>query len=266
MSQITYILGILLHNNPLYQEVLPFSSIVRSMLLLILTLFLCFPSVLFLSASTSDKDNDDDNDSSMSGGYNGEDFEEQSSIQICCTWGSSLQDGKLTYNINDIDSLKDQRDAVRNAIEEWDSRIDPMDLERVSSTAQADIRIEFNDVSDKTVQGEEIAGETVTTFDQYGFLDNARVTIYKEPYGYELDTSEIEQIVKHEMGHALGLGHANFDGNLMAQRVNDGTETISECEVKAVVEANYWKLGVQNLDNTYPYFPEDDSTICEDDE
>jgi hypothetical protein len=40
------------------------------------------------------------------------------------------------------------------------------------------------------------------------------------------------------MGGALGLGHANFDGNLMAEKVNAGTEKVSECEVKA----NYWKL------------------------
>ena len=32
--------------------------------------------------------------------------------------------------------------------------------------------------------------------------------------------------------HALGLGHANFDGNLMAEKVNDGTENISECELR----------------------------------
>jgi hypothetical protein len=45
------------------------------------------------------------------------------------------------------------------------------------------------------------------------------------------------------MGHALGLGHANFDRNLMAEMVNHGTATVSECEIKAVIEANYWKLG-----------------------
>jgi predicted Zn-dependent protease len=26
----------------------------------------------------------------------------------------------------------------------------------------------------------------------------------------------IEQIAKHGLGHALGLGHANYDGSLMA--------------------------------------------------
>jgi predicted Zn-dependent protease len=195
----------------------------------------------------------------------GEDFEEENSIQLCCTWGSDLQDGKLKYNIDDIDGSKDQQNAVRNAIEEWDSSIGSLDLERVSSTTQSDIRVEFYDGSEETAGDEEIAGKTVTIFDQYGFLDNAEITIYKEPYGYELETSEVEQIVKHEMGHALGLGHANFDGNLMALRVNDGTDTISECEIKAVIEANYWKLGGYNRDNTYPSYPKGQSVICEDD-
>ena len=37
----------------------------------------------------------------------------------------------------------------------------------------------------------------------------------------------MEQIVKHEIGHVLGLGHANFDGNLMAAQVNRGIGTVS---------------------------------------
>ena len=32
------------------------------------------------------------------------------------------------------------------------------------------------------------------------------------------------------MAHALDLRHANFDGDLMAEKVNDGTEKVSECE------------------------------------
>jgi predicted Zn-dependent protease len=242
----------------LYREAQPIKILVLSGLPLFLTLLLYTAISPDHAAGSGNGDNDNNNDST------GEDFEEDSSIQICCTWGNELQDGKLKYNIDDIDSSKGQQDAVRNAIEEWDSRVNPLDLERVSSITQSNIRVEFDDWSEETVGGEEIAGATVTTFDQYGFLDNVIITIYKKPYGYELDTSEIEQVVKHEMGHALGLGHANFDGNLMAQRVNDGTDTISECEIKAVVEANYWKLGDYNRDNTYPYYPKDlKSTNCE---
>jgi hypothetical protein len=61
------------------------------------------------------------------------------------------------------------------------------------------------------------------------------------------------------MGHALGLGHANFDGNLMSEKVNDGTENVSECEVKAVLQANYWRL---IADSTSPVIPDTNRIMC----
>jgi predicted Zn-dependent protease len=242
----------------LYNESSPTYLTLPVGILLFLMPLLFFPGSFYPAAATK---NDDDNNQD----YFDEDFEDRNAIQLCCTWGGDLQDGKLTYHIDDVDSSKEQQDAVRNAIEEWDSKIDPLDLERVSRMTQSDIRIEFQDNSEESVEGEEIAGQTVTMYDQSGFLDYAKVTIYKDA-GYEFNTATIGQVAKHEMGHALGLGHANFEGNLMAKRVNEGTETISECEVKAVTEANYWKLGGYNRDNTYPIYREDDSMTCEDDE
>ena len=64
------------------------------------------------------------------------------------------------------------------------------------------------------------------------------------------------------MGHALGLGHANFDGNLMAEMVNDGTATVSECEVNAVISANHWKLGDNSDGDAEPRYPQDDVIPC----
>jgi predicted Zn-dependent protease len=97
-------------------------------------------------------------------------------------------------------------------------------------------------------------------------VDHAQVSIATSIQGYELDTETIEQIAKHELGHSLGLGHSNFDGNLMAEQINDGTDTISECEIKAVTEANYWKLGNHNngVGVSYPNYPTDDNVVCED--
>ena len=69
----------------------------------------------------------------------------------------------------------------------------------------------------------------------------------------------VEQIVEHEMGHALGLGHANFNGNLMAEKVNDGTENISECEIKSVMQANHWKL---IADDMQPDRPKINRVMC----
>jgi hypothetical protein len=168
-----------------------------------------------------------------------EDFEEESFTQFCCTWGDNLQDVILTYHI-DYESSLEEQNAVRDALEEWDSKIEFLKLEATPSIKSSDIRIKFQDESDTLVGGGgEIAGRTTTTFDQFGFLDKAEFTISRSIQAYDFDTSTIEQIAKHEMGHALYLGHANFDGNLMSESVNHGTDTISDCEIKAVVEANY---------------------------
>lgn len=227
--------------------------------ILILSLISLWPPVLLFQAVAShnnDKDNSDENFE--------EDFEEEDSIQLCCTWGIDLDDGVLTYNIDDDSSSKEQ-DAVRSAIEEWDSKIDTLELETVSSIKNTDIKIEFQDKSEKVIEGEEIAGQTITTFDQDGLLDNAEITISRSVQAYGFDPSTIGQIAKHEIGHALGLGHANFDGNLMAGRVDDGTDNISECEIKAVIETNFWKLGndINVVSNTSPSFSIDDSTTCD---
>jgi hypothetical protein len=210
-----------------------------------------FHQVIAVDDEDYDKDDQDKNDD------NGEDFEEESSIQICCTWGRDFADGVLTYYIDDDDSSEEQQQAVRNAVEEWDTKVNPLELDEASNKKISDIRIEFQDDED-----DEIAGQTMDMFDGYGFIDNAEITISKGIYDYKFDTAAIEQIAKHEMGHALGLGHANFDGNLMAERIKDGTETISECEIRAVVEANQWRLSGGGGDNTNPYYPQDDSVSC----
>jgi predicted Zn-dependent protease len=187
-----------------------------------------------------------------------EDFEEENSIQICCAWGSSLEDGILTYYIDDDDTSEEQKQAVRNAVQEWDTKIEPLELEEESSKMTSDIIIEFEDDNDE----DEIAGQTITVANAYGFLVNAQITIYEGIQEYEFDTTTIGQVAKHEIGHALGLGHANFDGNLMAEMVNYGTATVSECEINAVIEANYWKLGDNGDDNIDPDRPRYDTVTC----
>jgi predicted Zn-dependent protease len=179
------------------------------------------------------------------------DFEEENSIQICCSWGEKLADGSLTYMISESNS--DIQQAVRTSIKDWDSKIINLQLDEISKSKNgADIEVTFKK------DGKEIAGRTINNFDRYGFIDNVQLTISKNAFGTKFDTKIIEQIAKHEMGHALGLGHANFAGNLMTEQVNDGTGTIADCEIKAVNEANQWKLDHSD----HPYAPTKSKVQC----
>lgn len=226
------------------------SIVISSSLALVHTVDASTDSDLFEDLEESEGEEED---------FEEEDFEEENSIQICCAWGNSLEDGRLTYYIDDDDTSEEQQQAVRNAVQEWDTKIEPLELEEESSKKPSDITIEFEDDNDD----EEIAGQTITIANAYGFLVNTQITIYEGVQEYEFDATTIEQVAKHEMGHALGLGHANFDGNLMAEMVNYGTATVSECEINAVIEANYWKLGDNGDDDSIdPDSPRYDSVTC----
>jgi Matrixin len=191
-----------------------------------------------------------------------EDFEDQNLIQVCCAWGGELRDGILTYKVDGEDISDEEKAAVRDAIEEWDTKIDRLELEEAPDNS--DITVEFADGNDDDKEEEEdIAGMTMTIFYD-GFIEKAKITINKKVQGYEFDTKTIGQVAKHEMGHALGLGHANFDNNLMAERVNHGTGFVSECEIKAVIEANYWKLSQDEENvNLTPQYPPENSIVCD---
>src|SRR5918998_986197 len=185
-------------------------------------------------------------------------------ISICCTWGEELADEELTFMIreddesNNHDSVSTQNrdsniiknEAVYDAIQEWDLRLDGLIFREVQSRYEADIEIRFR-------EGEsDVAGLTRNFFDRYGLITKSFVTIYDRGFPFAFSNDQIEQIAKHEIGHVLGLGHANFDDSLMATRPHHGSGTISDCEIQAVYEANHWKLRNQGSGtNNHIYHP-----------
>lgn len=114
---------------------------------------------------------------------------------------------------------------------------------------EAGYSFELNEVpsSDKAVNkvklnrgGGLIAGSAKRNFDRDGFVRSVDLTISLKSFGSPNDQDTVAEITRHEMGHALGLGHANFD-DLMDPTVG-GVNTISSCDVDGVAEAQHWKL------------------------
>jgi predicted Zn-dependent protease len=222
-------------------------------MLQILIIISANPSLLKV-VEAKEHDNNNNNDNGVD-----QDFEEKDSILICCTWGDKLIDGKLTYSFKGkADS--ELKEAVRAGIKEWDDKIKPLQFVEISGT---DEQKQYPDIQLKFIKdGDDIAGQTITSFNTFGFIDNNVIIISRGAYGKAFDRETIEVIAKHEIGHALGLGHANFEGNLMAAMVNKGAGSISTCEFEGALQANYWKF--IDKDNNTPLPPKIDHIIRKD--
>jgi len=187
-------------------------------------------------------------DAKERGGKNNQ--EQQNSIQICCAWGEQLADGKLTYKITGGNS--GIRQAVRTAVGQWDLKIAGLTLQEVKDdSSSADIYFNFKKdgsslAGAKTKHGLLTAGLTTFTLNWRGLIEETHVTIARGVSGQGFSSDQIELVAKHEMGHALGLGHSNFRASIMSATIsNRQSGVISDCEINAVLGANAWKL----LDN-----------------
>jgi hypothetical protein len=175
------------------------------------------------------------------------------SIAICCGWGDKIAGGQLTYSIAGGD--QPSRQAVVDAMNEWASRINGLQLTQISNSGDSDISVNFQAAGGQTkshsdgigsVVGRghffsEILGETKID-PRGGLINKAQITLARTGIGSPLDAAQIRQIAAHEIGHALGLGHANFVGDIMAPAVNYQVNSVSKCDINAVLIANNWKL------------------------
>ncbi len=173
-------------------------------------------------------------------------------LQICCTWGDRLKDDVLTFHINNNIYQKDT--LVRDSFDEWNSKLENVKFMEVQDLSDADVLIIFEQ------KGEETIGQTTTVIDGKGFIK--RVKMHISVINEESINEDILRLVlKHEIGHALGLAHSNFH-DLMNPLVNYQNKVITKCEIDAVRLANNWKFAENLQEPKLPKLPIEKTVDC----
>jgi hypothetical protein len=160
-------------------------------------------------------------------------------VAICCAWGSKLSDGVLTYSLSGDDQTA--LSIIRGAVQAWDDDLPDLTMKEV--TNKPDIAVRYGPGA---ADGGESPGGTGARGLTTTYLNGRRLVLRVE-IGIDggpspVNAGAIEQIAKHELGHALGIGHANWDGDLMSPLVNPTPAPIPACDINAVMQANSWRM------------------------
>ena len=164
------------------------------------------------------------------------------SIELCCTWNEQISDGILKFKL--VNMQENQKNDVKEAFDSWNKQLTTLRLvETYSDDQKAEIIVAFGNIDSgnanqlvKNAEAGQTAGQSVNSLDQSGYIKNSKIILSDKIFDKESDSSTLYTVVLHEIGHVLGLGHANFD-DLMNPLVSNQNE-ISVCDVNGVFKTN----------------------------
>ena len=164
------------------------------------------------------------------------------SIELCCTWDKQISDGILKFKL--VNMQEKQKNEVREAFDSWNKQLTTLRLlETYPDDQKAEIIVTFGDIDNrnanqlvKNAEAGQTAGQSVNRLDQSGYITNSKIILSDKIFDKEVDSSTLYTVVLHEIGHVLGLGHANFN-DLMNPLVSNKDE-ISVCDVNGVFKTN----------------------------
>ncbi len=132
---------------------------------------------------------------------------------------------------------KSRRDyLMKKAFGDWESASNKtVEFEFVDKPENAQIVVTFadkvSDVSEKAV------GLTYPAVGQDGYFRSAKIVIakYSDTQTTKMTNHQLMKIMRHEIGHAIGLGHSNSPNSIMNETTNKCLD-ISKDDIKTLKE------------------------------